>query len=253
MSGLWQVGPIVWIALAVAIVLIVVFVGAARRARRVGDPSPVVSITLTVSALWAAFSVIGAIIATLVALLQPQVMITVPVSEFWPELPAGTVVEGMTATHLSGGFTSADLLVEGLSTSARVLWSISQALAWLVPAAIAGLIAIACFQLLAGRAFAPVVARMAMVTAVVVTVGGVAAEILGDIAGNMAARETLGWSSARYEEVAGIEDVLQAWWPQPGFGADLPFWPIAAGLAFAALAAIFRYGSRLQRDTEGLV
>ncbi len=33
----------------------------------------------------------------------------------------------------------------------------------------------------------------------------------------------------------------------------LPFWPIAAGLAFAALAANLRHGSTLQRDTGGLV
>jgi len=47
--------------------------------------------------------------------------------------------------------------------------------------------------------------------------------------------------------------VFAAWLPQPGFGIEFPLWPIAAGLAFTALAAIFRYGSRLQRDTEGLV
>lgn len=46
---------------------------------------------------------------------------------------------------------------------------------------------------------------------------------------------------------------LSTWLPRPRFDLTLPFWPIAAGLAFAALATIFRYGARLQRDTEGLV
>ncbi|BDV29560.1 hypothetical protein [Microbacterium terricola] len=252
-----------WFHLAIAAGVVLLLVGVIvlfaraglRRGRAAGSDSssPVVSVTLSLAAIWAGFAVIGAAIAVLTTLLQPQVQITVPVQEFWPALPEGTVVEGTPATRVGGGFTSAGLLVDGLSTGARVCWAISQALGWLVPGAIAGLIAVACFQLLAGRAFAPVVARMAMVTAVVVMVGGIAAQVLGDIAGSMAAAEVLQWTSAEYEEVAGIEDVLQAWWPQPGFGITFPFWPIAAGLAFAALAAVFRYGSALQRDTEGLV
>ena len=33
----------------------------------------------------------------------------------------------------------------------------------------------------------------------------------------------------------------------------VPWWPALVALACAALAAIFRHGARLQRDTEGLV
>ena len=40
---------------------------------------------------------------------------------------------------------------------------------------------------------------------------------------------------------------------KPGMRIELPFWPIAAGLGFAALAAIFRYGAKLQHDQEGLI
>ncbi|GAA5033758.1 hypothetical protein ACFQRL_15445 [Microbacterium fluvii] len=243
------------VLLVVALILgvIVVFARAGARGRREGEPSSVVRTTLVVAAVWAGFSVIGATISFFVILLQPQVSITVPVQDYWPALPEGTVVEGMAATLQTGSFTSAQLLVEGLSTGARVGWAISQALWWLLPAAIAGMIAVACFQLLAGRPFAPVVARTAMFTGVVVAVGGVAAEMLGDVAGSIAGEEALRWSSAEYGEVAGIEDVLAAWWPSPAFDVTLPFWPIAAGLAFAALSAIFRYGAVLQRDSEGLV
>lgn len=243
-------------ALAVVILLavvIVVFVRAARRAHVSADPSPVVSVTLSLSALWAAIAVVCAVIAVVATMTQSEVQITVPVREFWPQLPPGTEILGTSATRAGGGFTSASLFVDGLTLGARVCWAIAQALAWLIPAAIAGLIAVACFQLLAGRAFAPVVARIATVTAVVVTVGGISAQVLGDIAGSMAADQLLRWTGAEYPDVAGVEDVLGAWLPQPGFMLTFPFWPIAAGLAFAALAAIFRYGSQLQRDTEGLV
>lgn len=249
----WMHLLVIAVVILVIVGVIVLFARAALRSRVSGDASPVVSITLTLAALWAGFAVIGAVVAALSALLQTQVQITVPVQEFWPQLPAGTVIEGTAATRTGGGFTAADLAVEGLSTAARVCWAIAQALGWLVPGAIAGLIAVACFQLLTGRAFAPVVARMATITAVVVMLGGIVAQVLGDIAGSMAAAEVLQWTGATYEDVPGIENALDAWLPQPGFGITFPFWPIAAGLAFAALAAIFRYGSRLQRDTEGLV
>ena len=61
------------------------------------------------------------------------------------------------------------------------------------------------------------------------------------------------YSGGGYEEVAGVEDVLAAWWPQDAFVVNFPFWPIAAGLAFAALGAVLRHGAHLQRETEGLV
>ncbi|WEK13419.1 MAG: hypothetical protein P0Y48_13310 [Candidatus Microbacterium phytovorans] len=253
MANMWVVGPIVWIGLAVILGLTITFVIASRRARRTGDPSPLVSVTLSVSALWAAICVIAAAVVVLTTLLQGDIRIAVPVREFWPELPSGTVVEGPTAMRVGGGFVTAEIVATGLSTGVRVCWAIGQGLGILVPGVIATLLAVACFQLIAGRAFAPVIARMATVTAVVVAAGGIAAQMLSDIAGSIAAGELLMWESGQYEEVAGIEDVFRAWLPQPGFELTFPFWPLAAGLAFAALAVIFRQGARLQRDSEGLV
>ncbi len=251
------VGTWFWIASIVVVLALALVIGAfglaKRRAKDAGDPTPVVKLTLVVAALWAVLSVIVAAVVILTTALADDVHITVPVQQFWPQLPEGTEVDGMTATRVGGGFTSADLIASGLSAGARACWAIGQGLATVVPGVIAAMITVTCFQLLAGRTFAPVVARMAMITAVVVAGGGIAAQMLSDIGGSMAATELLAWTSAGYEEVAGIEDALDAWWPQPAFELSLPFWPLAAGLAFAALAAVFRYGSRLQHDTEGLV
>lgn len=166
MTNVWTIGPIVWIGLAAVVVAGILFARSVRRARRSGDPSPVINITLVIGAVWAAVSVIGSVIAVLNTLLSPTVTMTVPVAGFWPELPAGVVFGGTTATRLSGGFTDA----------------------------------------------------------------------------------TGGWP-----EIAGVEDPLRAWLPRAAAMVNVPFWPLAAGLAFAALATIFRYGSRLQRDTDGLV
>jgi hypothetical protein len=242
--------PLVLIVIAA---IVVVFVVASKRARMRDDPAPVVRVTLVIAALWAGVAVIGAIATLLVALLAPHVTMTVPMSPFWPELPASAEFEGTAAQRVSGEFTSVELSLAGVTTGIRVMWGVSQFLAWLVPATIAALIAVVCFQLLAGRAFAPIAARMATITAVVVIVGGVAAQLLGDLAGSMASREVFDWTGATWPEVPGIEDPMTAWFPKSAIAIEFPFWPIAAGLAFAALATIFASGAKLQRDTEGLV
>lgn len=233
--------------------LIIVFARLSIRARDTDDASPVVRTTFFVASAWTVVAALGAVITAIAVLVQPQVQIVVPTREYWPTLPAGTFVEGMTATRVGGGFTSADVLAGGLSIGVRICWALSQGLWWMLPAAVAALVALACSHLLKGQAFAPIVSRMAMLTAVVVAAGGTLAQILGDIAGSLASTELFEYSAAGYEEVTGIEDVIGAWWPQATMSVTLPFWPIAAGLAFASLAAIFRYGSKLHQDTEGLV
>ncbi|OWP21340.1 hypothetical protein CBF90_12850 [Microbacterium sp. AISO3] len=252
MLVLWNIGPILVIAVVI-VVAATVFGVAAARARRRGEPSPVVSVALTLSALWAAFGLLGAAISVVQNLSADAPRMSVPVATFWPELlPGVTIDTGPTAEVVGGGFTVAEVDAAGISPLARGLWTAGQALWSLIPAAIAALIAVACFQLLAGRAFTRIIVRMTMATAVIVAAGGTAAQVLSDIAGSMASHELFARGSAGWTEIPGIDDPL-AWWPEATLNITLPFWPIAAGLGLAALAAVFRYGSRLQRDTEGLV
>ncbi|MEV7632304.1 hypothetical protein AB0N64_07855 [Microbacterium sp. NPDC089318] len=247
--ALWALAAALVVGLGIAVV---VFVRAGGRGRGDGE-SPVIRVAFWVALLWAGIAIVGALVTIVSTLVQSAVQITVPTAEYWPMLPEGAFIEGASATRTGGGFTAADVTVEGLSLGARVCWAVGQALWWLVPGAVAAMVALSCLQLMRGRAFAPVLSRMSMVTAAVVCFGGIAAQVLSDIAGSMASTELLSYSGGGYDEVAGIDDVLDAWWPDAVFSVTLPFWPIAAGLAFAALAVILRNGTRLQRDTEGLV
>ena len=249
MGALSLLHLLVLVAVVAAVVLLIVF--ALRRWRRSGT-DPVIGATLTLSALYAVFAVIAAVLAFVGAVTTEAVSLTVPVREFWPALPEGVTLttDGGTATKTGGGFTQADLTVAHASTGVHLLWASGQALSILVPAAIAGLIALACFQLLRGAAFSPVMARAALITAVVVLVGGSCADVLSDIAGSMASSElfdTVGASGP----APGVD--LSTYLPQSALRVQIPLWPIGAGLGFAALAAIFRYGSRLQQDTDLLV
>ncbi|WP_439594233.1 hypothetical protein [Microbacterium sp.] len=243
---------ILLLMVGVPVVLAVILYRRARRARATGDPAPVVSLTLTIAAFYGALCLIGAVIGLVVNLAGDTVLMTVPTSSYWPlPLPGVTIDTGSTSV-VGGGFTEAELSIAGAPPAARVLWAIGQFIGLLVPTAIAGLIALVCFQLLRGSAFAPVVARASMITAVVVLLGGLGTQLLCGWAGSIASDAALRWQSADivgYPEGVTPDLLL----PSPAFNLTIDFWPIGAALAFAALAAVFRYGFSLQRETEGLV
>lgn len=250
-----------WMTSIAAILIVMLIVGViaafivavVRRRGATDDPTSLVRITRVIAILWAAISVVGAIAMLLVLLLAPTVSITMPIARFWPQLPDHVVVEGPEATRVSGGFDSVTLDIDGLSTGARVTWAISQTVSWLVPGSIALLAAVACTHVLSGRAFAPVVARMASLAAMVVAGGGVLAQVIGDIAGSIASEQVFAREGGSWQEMPGIEDPFSAWIPQSTLVINFPFWPIAAGLGLAVLSVILRHGSRLQNDVKGLV
>lgn len=248
------------IAGAVLVVILIVgtilaFALATAKKQRAGqDPTTLVRVTRVVAVVWAVVAVIGAAVALLTALLAPGVAITMPIREFWPQLPDTVTLDVDTARRVSGGFTEVTLTVEGLDATARVLWAVSQAITWVVPGFVALFVAVTCSRLLSGAAFTPVVAKMAVTTGAVIALGGVAAQVMGDIAGSIASIQLFGAKGGGWEgDFPGIDNVFDAWLPSATLQISFPFWPIAIGLAFAVLAAVLRYGSRLQRDTEGLV
>ncbi|CAL4858659.1 hypothetical protein MMM2322_00295 [Microbacterium sp. MM2322] len=245
---------------AVLVVLLIVgtilaFALAMARKQWAGqDPTTLVRVTRVVAIIWTGVAVVGAAVALLTALLAPGVAITMPIREFWPQLPDTVALDVGTARRVSGGFTEVTLTVEGLDATARVLWAFSQAITWVVPGFVALFVAVTCSRLLSGAAFTPVVAKMAITTGAVIALGGVAAQVMGDIAGSIASTQLFGAKGGGWEgDFPGIDNVFDAWLPSATLQISFPFWPIAVGLAFAVLAAVLRHGSRLQRDVKGLV
>ena len=184
-------------------------------------------------------------------LLSPAVTMTVPVQQYWPlPMPGVEVTSGPTAEvdrrwlhHRRADPREPE--PDRCASSGRA--ARRSAPSFLPP--IAGLIALVCFQLLRGAAFAPVVARAAILTAGVVLVGGLGTQLLCDIAGSMASSEALNVISAEWTGYPDDWDIYTAL-PEPALAVSVDFWPIGAALGFAALAAVFRYGGVLQRDTE---
>ena len=185
-------------------------------------------------------------------LVAPAVTMTVPISNVWPLPLPGVQIEGQTAEVDSAGTALAELVLSDLSAQARILWATGTLLCALLPATIALLVTTAIRQLRRDVPFAPTVERSALASGMVVLIAGVGGPVVQGIAGSMASFEALQVSAASW---TGFPDdvVPTDLLPEPTVYVQVEFWPIGVALALFTLTAIFRYGRRLQRETEGLV
>ncbi|WP_291525560.1 hypothetical protein [Branchiibius sp. NY16-3462-2] len=234
----------------IVLLIIAMLVVVSLRNERWGTRD-VVRSTGTVAALGAVATGIAIIVNIANATGGGDIDMTVPVDEYWPALNPGVTVEGPTATVAGGGFTSADVQVHGLDGATRALWVTGQVVGLLVPLTVCLLIVLACWKLLHGDPFVALVTRVALWTSVVVLVGGLASQILQQIAASRAAHALLDITSYTAPDVHGQE--LPTGLPRSTGGWTLSLWPVGAALLIAAFAALVRYGTRLQEDVEGLV
>lgn len=212
--------------------------------------------------LYAGLGLIGTVVNAIATLVGDAVRVALPVQQFWPETYPWITLDPAPATSVvGGGFTTADALVTGLGTDARMLLAAGNAVQGLTFVVIAAVIGFLCHRLLGGSPFRPLLARSMTWAAVAITAGGIAWQILLEIGGSLASRQVLevtGWRADA--PTAGMMDYLNANFdtfdtglPLPYTGFQLEFWPLLLGLALAVVAIAFRYSERLQRDTEGLV
>lgn len=183
------------------------------------------------------------------------VTVFLPVRSFWPRLPEGASVDGLTAEVTAGGFTEAQVDVTGLDASARSWLVAEQIIQGATGAIIAIVIALLCSSILRRDPFRATAPRAITLSAVTIAVGGLAWQACGAIGGSLAAGQILDFSGGQidadtvkwddYTDIIGV--------PIPGHQWTLDFWPIAAGLALFALATVFRHGTKLARETDGLV
>lgn len=235
----------------VVLLILVMLVVISLRRQRWGTRD-VVRSTGTVAALGALVAGVAIVVTLARAIGGDDLNITVPVAEFWPALnPGVTDVQGPTATVTGGGFTSADVQVHGLDTATRVLWISGQVVGLLVPLSVCLLIVLACWKLLNGDPFVALVTRVALWTSAIVLVGGLAAQILQQVAASRAARALLDVTGYTAPDVHG--EMLPTGLPSSTGSWSVSLWPVGAALLIAAFAALVRYGTRLQQDVEGLV
>ena len=148
-----------------------------------------------------------------------------------PEADAGT------ANLVEGTYASASVLISDLSPAPVLLWALGQVIALATTTLICAAVAHLCWKLLHRQAFDRSVSWMAISVGFLLTIGTILGSGFGGLGLMMASSELGPVSPGRF-------------WT-PGFELDLT--PMLAGFVILLVAMAFEAGTRLQRDTEGLV
>ena len=218
-------------------------------------PTRAVRVTRIIALAYAALTVMGTISSILPTLFADTVAVRLPVKPFWPSLPNTAEVTGTTAEVVGGGFDHALVSVAGLDTATRVWLASGDVLQGAMNVVIGVVVAVLCTSIIKENPFRPALTGSINLTATAIIVGGLGWQVCDAVAGGLAGSQVLratGWSVDPAEiDWMDIRQVVGL--PMEGHGWTLDFWPIWVGLALFAVAAVFRYGQKLQKDSDGLV
>ena len=238
-------GAMLWIAVGLIVIggVIALLTWDARRRR---SPQPIVDVTAAVARMWVAITAVGLVLTVWKWVSGGATWIpSMPVSLSWPEsLPCEQNIppEVTTTSLVCASVQTADATIAMLGVGTRTLLAIGEILGLVLAAAPAVLLLVVCAQALRGVPFSRTVGRWLIITAVVVLVAGLGAELVTSAGRALAAAEVLPPpESGAAVTTTGI------------YRLTVPLWPIGAACALAALGAVFRRGAVLQRETEGLV
>lgn len=249
-------GSVAWIALLVIISIGVALAVVIVRAKSAAAPgTAAVRAARVVGVISIVASGIGTIVGVVRTLFDTSVSVLMPVDPFWPSIPTGVTLEGLHATVVGGGFTEAQVDVAGLDLPARVWLAASELLQGGTIVVIALVIVMLCSNIMRQDPFRAALTRSIGLTGIAIIVGGLVWQVCGAIGGGLASDQVLGLTGGSIDTQAFTYDDFSVVFGLPGVGHNwsLDFWPIWIGLVLFALAAVFRYGEKLQRDTEGLV
>lgn len=234
-------GALGWIAVYLGVLALVAGL-AVWLARRRGSTTIAVDAARAVAQVWLVLSGLGVVLIAWRAIAGGESTLTdLPVTMDWPgALPAART--GSDAVLVWATANTASVTVEGLSLGTRLLIGLAELLALVLAATPAVVIWVITRQAVRGAPFTGTVSRWLLIAAAAVLVVGLATDVVSAIGRTLAAMEVLpGPGSGAPVTTTGL------------FNLSVPLWPIGAALALAALAAVFRYGTVLQRETEGLV
>lgn len=231
---------LIWVA--VIGVVLALLVWDARR-RRVA--SVVLDVTAAVARVWVAIVVIGMIAGFVGLFVSPTTSISdLPVHVDWPgALPCQSAGDaaGAADSLYCAQLTTAAAEITDLNGGVTALLFAGGLLSYIVLAVPGVLVAVLCGLAAAGTPFARAAHRWLLASAITILVAGMSSEVVLAIARFLAAGAVLPPASTGASATAAST-----------FAMTVPVWPIGAALALAALAAVFRHGYRLQRETVAL-
>ena len=200
-----------------------------------------------------AYAAVAAIVSCYTAaqdLLAEQVLVSLPVAPFFPKTNPTLKTFGPTATVTGGGYDHASLTLSGLHPDARLWLAGGTLLQGATAVLIAYTLAVLCVRVAQGEPFAKGLVRGINQSAIAILVGGLLWQVAFQVGQALAFNQAFYVAGASWSEHAKGITPYSAYWPQGNTSFSIDFWPIGIGLAFFAIAAVFRYGQRLERDRE---
>lgn len=209
------------------------------RARKSGSTSVALHVSASLALGWMVLCALGVLFAVWQMLLSSSVLIDGDIAfADAVQWDGDAAMDGSPALLLAYS-TGSHLQIEGLPFGIRILLFSTQLLTLALAALPAVVIRVITVRAAAGDPFAPRVAKTLWVSSILVLVIGIVRDLLAPIGQTLAAR-------AVWQEGGPLSEPTV-------FALTLQIWPFAGALVLAALAAVFRHGHRLQRETEGLV
>lgn len=229
-----------WLGIPAVVISVVVWL-----LRRRGSTAIAVKATRVLSGAFLGLALLSAISATLKLTLQRDVYLNDELRMWTLEnrdaLLSPSCTDGTypLETDSAAGRTAiflCDSSIENVPFGPRFVIYLGAILALVAAAAIAWAIQVAAYHAEIGDVFDRSVPRTFAVSAIIAMTAAVTGALLTAIGMTLAAR-SLDWPEGDL----------------PPFFFDIPLWPFLVALGMFALAAIFRHGARLQRETAGLV
>lgn len=248
-----------WWVLLIFLTAIAVVAGIAIRYSR-KKPTfrgvPAALITRVIAGIHLLVAGIGTVTVVLRTLFNSTVSVSLPVREFWPSLPSAVKLDGVYAQVVGGGFSSAEVEVNGLDGVARIWLAAGALVQGLTTVMVAVVVMMICTSIIRQDPFRAVLIRGISFTGIGIIIGGIVWQICAIVGGGMASVQTLGatgWEinteMVHWEDIHQViglpRAVTQEW--------NIEFWPLGIGLSLLAIAAVFRFGQGLKNDTDGLV
>lgn len=222
--------------------------------------TPALRITRLIAWIYVAIATVTTLFTVIQDLVGNEVSVSTPVAQFFPKLNPTMRLDGLTAKMTGGGYDHATFTLAGLHWDARLLLAGGALLQGVTAVVITMTLITLCSRVATGKPFAPAVERAIMRSGYAILFGGIAWQVCYQIGQFLAIDQAFHDTGGHWTtDVKGLTSNSAAW-PHAANSFSIDFWTIGIALALFALAAVFRYGSaverdraKLKRDTEGLV
>jgi hypothetical protein len=220
--------------------------------RLTGGAPGILRLTYIVASLYALIATIVTGTTVLNDLFAKSISTALPIAIVPLKLNPTLRVDGVGATLGGGGFDHATLSLTGLSFGARALIAGGQlfgAAPWII---IAITLALLCNRVSRGTPFTTLVPRAITVSAFVVLFGGYLSEVFLQFGQRAAIADTFGITSGHWISTVSGVTPTSAYWPHSENNFSIDLLPLGLSLGLFALALVFRYGQRIERDRAAL-